>query len=158
MDQAWIIKGQRMGEPRPWYVASLPQRSARHGTISDYGYDHRAANAHRFEKEGTARWHLSRVAGLGCADVFEADDDAPQPKITPHFARPYPHAPGCPQCIEALICDVCGAPTEIGSRCSNGRCPVCHATACEDSNSIRHGFGSRREAQRQADKRRLQGV
>lgn len=71
-----------------------------------------------------------------------ASDPADDP--VKHDDRAWPHAPACEECRESQRCNVCGSKITRSTRCTNGRCPKCHAGVCTAGGTTHpgHGFGT----------------
>lgn len=55
-----------------------------------------------------------------------------------------PHVGGCLECAQERKCSVCGEAIKASTRCTNGRCPACHARVCTDGGTGRpgHAYGN----------------
>jgi len=59
----FIVKARRRGQWATCYLESIPERSALHGTMGDYGWGTDPARALRFDKRKTAVHHAARWYG-----------------------------------------------------------------------------------------------
>lgn len=59
----YAIQGMYAGRELLW-VESKPERCVLHGTMGDYGYTPKQANALLFDSKKTAEWHAARVYGF----------------------------------------------------------------------------------------------
>lgn len=76
----------------------------------------------------------------GYRRITHAHVDADPPYIsTPQHSGPMPHGVGCIGCRDLAQCNECGASYRVSGsgngpfaldRCTNGRCPACHASVC----------------------------
>lgn len=57
--------------------------------------------------------------------------------------RPYPHEGGCVECRRVAVCNYCGKPAALMTRCTNGRCRECHSAICTPGGitSPGHNYG-----------------